>query len=131
MVVLSPAGKTPGAPLVLYGDIAVPTGLQNADPCTGRSCLWPKARDGNVYIPYRISQEYCESKTNDSKTTTTQRNVTKTHAHSYRGQTVTVENQRERKTNYNFMSLRLNIPQKTKAMFKKNMNFGDLIHFKE
>ncbi|KAF1392436.1 hypothetical protein PFLUV_G00027880 [Perca fluviatilis] len=53
-------GKNFDDPLVLFGDIAVPTGLQNADPCTARGCLWPKASDGNVYVPYRISNEYCE-----------------------------------------------------------------------
>ncbi|XP_078139462.1 low choriolytic enzyme-like isoform X1 [Centroberyx gerrardi] len=42
----------------MYGDIAVKTGLQNADPCTARGCLWPKASDGNVYVPYRISNQY-------------------------------------------------------------------------
>ncbi|XP_041642347.1 high choriolytic enzyme 1-like [Cheilinus undulatus] len=51
-------GKNPDDSFEVYGDIAVPTGLQNADPCTRRGCLWPKARDGNVYIPYRISQQY-------------------------------------------------------------------------
>ncbi|XP_035855086.1 high choriolytic enzyme 1-like [Sander lucioperca] len=51
-------GKNVDDPLVLFGDIAVPTDLQNADPCTARGCLWRKATDGNVYIPYRISNEY-------------------------------------------------------------------------
>ncbi|KAF1392434.1 hypothetical protein PFLUV_G00027860 [Perca fluviatilis] len=51
-------GKNVDDPLVLFGDIAVPTGLQNADPCTARGCLWPKATDGNVYVPYRISNQY-------------------------------------------------------------------------
>ncbi|XP_037615700.1 high choriolytic enzyme 1-like isoform X2 [Sebastes umbrosus] len=51
-------GKGFDEPLVLYGDIAVPTGLQNADPCTARGCLWPKANDGNVYVPYKISNQY-------------------------------------------------------------------------
>ncbi|XP_078107948.1 low choriolytic enzyme-like [Sander vitreus] len=51
-------GKNFDDPLVLFGDIAVPTGLQNADPCTARGCLWPKASDGNVYVPYRISNQY-------------------------------------------------------------------------
>lgn len=55
------AGKDLNEPLVLFGDIAVPTGLQNADPCTARGCLWPKASDGRVYVPYRISNQYCKS----------------------------------------------------------------------
>lgn len=44
----------------MFGDIAVPTGLQNADPCTARGCLWNKDQDGNVYIPYSISNQFCE-----------------------------------------------------------------------
>nr|XP_057934046.1 low choriolytic enzyme-like isoform X2 [Doryrhamphus excisus] len=51
-------GMNPDEPLVMFGDIAVPSGLQNADPCTTRGCLWPKSDDGNVYIPYRISRQY-------------------------------------------------------------------------
>ncbi|XP_067453183.1 low choriolytic enzyme-like isoform X2 [Thunnus thynnus] len=51
-------GKDLDEPLVMFGDIAVPTGLGNADPCTARGCLWPKASDGNVYVPYRISNQY-------------------------------------------------------------------------
>lgn len=55
------AGKNSNEPLVMFGDIAIPEGLQNADPCTARGCLWPKASDGNVYVPYRISNQYCKS----------------------------------------------------------------------
>ncbi|XP_029985539.1 low choriolytic enzyme-like [Sphaeramia orbicularis] len=51
-------GKNLGDPVVIFGDIAVPSGLQNADPCTARGCLWPKAPDGNVYIPFRISRQF-------------------------------------------------------------------------
>uniref|UniRef100_A0A3Q0QWH8 Metalloendopeptidase n=1 Tax=Amphilophus citrinellus TaxID=61819 RepID=A0A3Q0QWH8_AMPCI len=51
-------GKNLDEPLVMFGDIAVPTGLQNADPCTARGCLWGKSSDGNVYVPYRISNQY-------------------------------------------------------------------------
>ncbi|XP_030581006.1 high choriolytic enzyme 1-like [Archocentrus centrarchus] len=51
-------GKNLDEPLVMFGDIAVPTGLQNADPCTSRGCLWGKSSDGNVYVPYRISNQY-------------------------------------------------------------------------
>ncbi|XP_023281314.1 low choriolytic enzyme-like [Seriola lalandi dorsalis] len=51
-------GKNLDEPLVMFGDIAVPTGFQNADPCTRRGCLWRKSRDGNVYVPYRISNQY-------------------------------------------------------------------------
>ncbi|XP_077419214.1 high choriolytic enzyme 1-like [Vanacampus margaritifer] len=51
-------GKNPNEPLVMFGDIAVPTGLQNADQCTRDRCRWPKASDGFVYVPYSISREY-------------------------------------------------------------------------
>ncbi|XP_028331840.1 high choriolytic enzyme 1-like [Gouania willdenowi] len=53
-------GKNAGDPLVMFGDIAVPTGLQNADPCTSRGCLWPKSSDGNVYVPFQISNQYSQ-----------------------------------------------------------------------
>ncbi|XP_047220109.1 high choriolytic enzyme 1-like [Girardinichthys multiradiatus] len=53
-------GKNFNDPLVMFGDIAVPTGLQNADPCTSRGCLWNKNQDGNVYIPYRISNQFSQ-----------------------------------------------------------------------
>ncbi|XP_061559265.1 low choriolytic enzyme-like [Phycodurus eques] len=51
-------GKNQNEPLVMFGDIAIPTGLRNADPCTARNCLWPKASDGLVYVPYRLSTQY-------------------------------------------------------------------------
>ncbi|KAM4602587.1 low choriolytic enzyme-like [Polymixia lowei] len=51
-------------PLVMYGDIAVMTGLQNADPCTARGCLWPKSSNGQVSVPYRISREYSQRERN-------------------------------------------------------------------
>ncbi|XP_068432346.1 low choriolytic enzyme-like [Clinocottus analis] len=57
-------GKNFDDPLVMFGDIAVPTGLQNADPCVERGCLWPKASDGNVYVPYRISRDYDQRERN-------------------------------------------------------------------
>nr|XP_046240431.1 low choriolytic enzyme-like [Scatophagus argus] len=53
-------GKNLNEPLVMFGDIAMPTGLQNADPCIQRGCLWPKASDGNVYVPFRISNQYSQ-----------------------------------------------------------------------
>ncbi|KAL4622891.1 high choriolytic enzyme 1-like [Arapaima gigas] len=43
--------------VIEFGDIAVPGGLQNADPCTARGCKWPKTK-GNVYVPYLISRQY-------------------------------------------------------------------------
>ncbi|XP_076857914.1 low choriolytic enzyme-like [Brachyhypopomus gauderio] len=51
------AGQGLDEPTVMYGDIAVYTGLQNADPCTSRGCKWPK-RNGKVYVPYTISNQY-------------------------------------------------------------------------
>ncbi|XP_036399504.1 high choriolytic enzyme 1-like [Megalops cyprinoides] len=45
-------------PSVIYGDIAVPSGYENADPCTARGCKWLKSSDGNVYVPYVISNQY-------------------------------------------------------------------------
>ncbi|XP_061612026.1 low choriolytic enzyme-like [Phyllopteryx taeniolatus] len=51
-------GKNENEPLVMFGDIAVPTGLQNADPCTANRCRWPKASDGLVYVPYLLSPQY-------------------------------------------------------------------------
>ncbi|XP_010880267.2 high choriolytic enzyme 1-like isoform X1 [Esox lucius] len=44
--------------LVLFGDIAVHPKFINADPCTSRDCKWPKSSDGNVYVPYVISNQY-------------------------------------------------------------------------
>uniref|UniRef100_A0A1A8NTW1 Metalloendopeptidase n=2 Tax=Nothobranchius TaxID=28779 RepID=A0A1A8NTW1_9TELE len=57
-------GKNLDEPLVMFGDIAVPTGLQNADPCTARGCLWPKSNDGNVYVPYRVSNQFSQRERN-------------------------------------------------------------------
>ncbi|XP_056134729.1 low choriolytic enzyme-like [Lampris incognitus] len=57
-------GRNLNDPVVMYGDIAVDSGLQNADPCTARGCLWPKASDGNVYVPYRISNQYSRRERN-------------------------------------------------------------------
>ncbi|XP_013876646.1 low choriolytic enzyme [Austrofundulus limnaeus] len=53
-------GKNLDEPLVMFGDIAIPAGLRNADPCTARGCKWPKSNDGNVYVPYRISNQYSQ-----------------------------------------------------------------------
>lgn len=61
MIICHFAGKNLNEPLVLFGDIAMPHGLQNADPCINRGCLWPKASDGNVYVPYTISSVYCKA----------------------------------------------------------------------
>ncbi|KAF7687882.1 hypothetical protein HF521_013888 [Silurus meridionalis] len=54
-------GKLNGDFTIMHGDIMVYTGLQNAAPCTSRGCKWPRSRDGNVYVPYVISNEYSSS----------------------------------------------------------------------
>ncbi|KAA0723451.1 High choriolytic enzyme 1 [Triplophysa tibetana] len=45
-------------PVIMFGDIAVATGLQNADPCTARGCKWRRSKNGRVYVPYAISNQY-------------------------------------------------------------------------
>ncbi|XP_059359313.1 hatching enzyme 1.2-like [Carassius carassius] len=45
-------------PLITFGDIAEPTGFQNADPCTARGCKWRRSKDKLVYVPYMISNQY-------------------------------------------------------------------------
>ncbi|XP_046696389.1 low choriolytic enzyme-like [Silurus meridionalis] len=52
------AGKPKGDFTIIHGDIAVYTGLQNADPCTACECRWPRNSDGKVYVPYVISSQY-------------------------------------------------------------------------
>ncbi|KAL2088661.1 hypothetical protein ACEWY4_015560 [Coilia grayii] len=52
------AGQELDDPEITEGDIAVPIGLQNADPCTARGCKWQPARDGMVYVPYYIANQY-------------------------------------------------------------------------
>lgn len=47
-------------PSVVFGDIAVATGLEIADPCTARGCKWQRSKSGKVLVPYVISNEYCE-----------------------------------------------------------------------
>ncbi|XP_060768070.1 high choriolytic enzyme 1-like [Neoarius graeffei] len=54
-------GKSKDGFIIIQGDIAVYTGLQNADPCTSRGCKWRKGRDGKVKVPYVISQQYSPS----------------------------------------------------------------------
>ncbi|XP_051757614.1 low choriolytic enzyme-like [Ctenopharyngodon idella] len=52
------AGQELDEPLIKFGDIAVASGLENADPCTARGCKWDRSRDGKVYVPYVISKQY-------------------------------------------------------------------------
>uniref|UniRef100_A0A667XQP0 Metalloendopeptidase n=1 Tax=Myripristis murdjan TaxID=586833 RepID=A0A667XQP0_9TELE len=53
-------GKDENDPKLMFGDIVVHTGLRNADPCTARDCMWPKSSDGDVNVPYRISNQYSQ-----------------------------------------------------------------------
>ncbi|KAI7814671.1 nephrosin precursor, partial [Triplophysa rosa] len=45
-------------PVIMFGDIAVATGFQNADPCTAQGCKWGRSKNGRVYVPYAISNQY-------------------------------------------------------------------------
>lgn len=31
------------------------------EPCMSRGCMWPKSRNGEVQVPYYISNDFCES----------------------------------------------------------------------
>ncbi|XP_076854977.1 low choriolytic enzyme-like [Brachyhypopomus gauderio] len=44
----------------VIGDIAVDdeNDERNADPCTAQGCMWPKATDGVVYVPYVIANHF-------------------------------------------------------------------------
>ncbi|KAF5892977.1 high choriolytic enzyme 1-like, partial [Clarias magur] len=55
------AGKSQGEFTIIHGDIAVYTGLGNADPCTSLQCKWRKGRNGKVKVPYVISRQYSSS----------------------------------------------------------------------
>ncbi|KAF7687881.1 hypothetical protein HF521_013887 [Silurus meridionalis] len=55
------AGKPDGNFTIIEGDIAVFTGLQNADPCTSKKCKWPRKKNKKVYVPYVISSQYSPS----------------------------------------------------------------------
>ncbi|GAA6215376.1 high choriolytic enzyme 2-like [Lates japonicus] len=50
--------RTKDDPLVIddiaYGDVTE----RNADECVNRGCKWEKSRDGKVYVPYVISNQY-------------------------------------------------------------------------
>ncbi|XP_059191459.1 high choriolytic enzyme 1-like [Centropristis striata] len=50
----------------VIGDIAVSRQAytRNADPCVRRGCMWPKATDGKVYIPYVIANHYSTQELN-------------------------------------------------------------------
>ncbi|KAI5619736.1 nephrosin isoform 2 precursor [Silurus asotus] len=54
-------GKPDGDFTIIEGDIALFTGLQNADRCTYKKCKWPRSSDKKVYVPYVISRKYSPS----------------------------------------------------------------------
>ncbi|KAI5616974.1 nephrosin isoform 2 precursor [Silurus asotus] len=54
-------GKPDGNFTIIEGDIAVFTGLQNADRCTYKKCKWPRKKNYKVYVPYVISSQYSPS----------------------------------------------------------------------
>ncbi|XP_062405950.1 low choriolytic enzyme-like isoform X2 [Sardina pilchardus] len=63
-------GQALDDPEITEGDIAVDTGFKNAAPCTSRrffNCKWHRSKDGNVYVPYVISNQYWLGWTNDFK----------------------------------------------------------------
>uniref|UniRef100_A0A672G0T5 Metalloendopeptidase n=1 Tax=Salarias fasciatus TaxID=181472 RepID=A0A672G0T5_SALFA len=48
-------------PALVEGDVAVDGEAgRNADPCTARGCMWGKWSDGKVYVPYYITNHFCE-----------------------------------------------------------------------
>ncbi|RXN35834.1 low choriolytic enzyme-like protein [Labeo rohita] len=53
------SGQEVDGALITFGDIAVPKGFQNADRCTSRGCKWERSRNGLVYVPYVIANQYC------------------------------------------------------------------------
>ncbi len=59
-IILYHTGQRVDGPLITFGDIAVSAGFKNADPCTARGCRWERSRDGLVYVPYVISNQYCK-----------------------------------------------------------------------
>ncbi|XP_050970545.1 hatching enzyme 1.2-like [Labeo rohita] len=52
------AGHGVDGALITFGDIAVPKGFQNADRCTAHRCKWKRSRNGLVYVPYVIANQY-------------------------------------------------------------------------
>ncbi|KAM9495330.1 high choriolytic enzyme 1-like [Clarias gariepinus] len=55
------AGKSNRGFTIVDGDIAVNTGLQNADQCTSKTCKWPRKSNGKVYVPYVLNWQYTPS----------------------------------------------------------------------
>ncbi|KAI5088552.1 nephrosin isoform 1 precursor [Silurus meridionalis] len=61
-------GKLESDFTIIHGDIAVYTGLQNADKCPTRACRWPRNSDKKVYVPYVISSQYSTPEIDDIET---------------------------------------------------------------
>ncbi|KAF5897882.1 high choriolytic enzyme 1-like, partial [Clarias magur] len=55
------AGKSNRGFTIVNGDIAVNTGLQNADRCTSDKCKWPRRSNGKIHVPYILSWRYTRS----------------------------------------------------------------------
>lgn len=53
-------GQGLNEPSIMFGDIAVATGLEIAGPCTAGGCKRERSKSGQVLVPYVISDEYCE-----------------------------------------------------------------------
>ncbi|XP_067306575.1 six-cysteine containing astacin protease 1 [Pseudorasbora parva] len=52
------AGQGLNEPSIMFGDIAVATGIEMTDPCAASGCKWQRSTSGNVLVPYVISDEY-------------------------------------------------------------------------
>uniref|UniRef100_A0AAY4CBJ2 Metalloendopeptidase n=1 Tax=Denticeps clupeoides TaxID=299321 RepID=A0AAY4CBJ2_9TELE len=52
--------RGPDEPLVVDDIAYASENERNADPCTSRGCMWGKATDGLVYVPYVIANHYSE-----------------------------------------------------------------------
>ncbi|XP_013876647.1 high choriolytic enzyme 1 [Austrofundulus limnaeus] len=53
--------RSDNEPILIEGDIAIDTDAEkNADPCTSNGCMWGKWTDGNVYIPYYITNHFSD-----------------------------------------------------------------------
>uniref|UniRef100_A0AAY4D9X1 Metalloendopeptidase n=1 Tax=Denticeps clupeoides TaxID=299321 RepID=A0AAY4D9X1_9TELE len=60
---LSFSGRMIGGPRIMFGDVAVEGGFQSGVPCTSRDCLWPKSKNGKVYVPVVVSKKFSSRET--------------------------------------------------------------------
>uniref|UniRef100_A0AAY4D9V6 Metalloendopeptidase n=1 Tax=Denticeps clupeoides TaxID=299321 RepID=A0AAY4D9V6_9TELE len=56
-------GRMIGGPRIMFGDVAVEGGFQSGVPCTSRDCLWPKSKNGKVYVPVVVSKKFSSRET--------------------------------------------------------------------